>query len=341
MSPCIAAAPRRRCRAGPALAAALAALAARPAAGIQPKAEGHFLTNSELRSITAISCLEARQRNPGVKCRNESLMTRPVAGTSFSGQLNAGNYPNFREPVCNSGNEFFCDPSSIFSMEERKNLTAELKRLRRDNLVTCGHLLDDPVDPRHYQPFYLGVALAARWPSGESDPDSLQQLGRIIDADWNMDRLFVGQPIPYLKCPNTAILIFMPEIRRAFVSASSCEFICQDKGGPEVATAALVALDREGPAAAVRAAIREAYRIVSRGSANAWTPPSVSIAKHKDGYDTQARSAPQERAAPVVIQRVLYGFALAALVLSLAVAAVFLLVSPGWLWAKPRSRRRK
>eukprot|EP00413_Alexandrium_margalefii_P000806 CAMPEP_0204511020 /NCGR_PEP_ID=MMETSP0661-20131031/203_1 /ASSEMBLY_ACC=CAM_ASM_000606 /TAXON_ID=109239 /ORGANISM="Alexandrium margalefi, Strain AMGDE01CS-322" /LENGTH=210 /DNA_ID=CAMNT_0051516077 /DNA_START=79 /DNA_END=708 /DNA_ORIENTATION=- len=210
MSPRKVAAPRRQ-SISPVLAAALAALAARPSGAIQPKAEGHFLTNTELRNITAVSCLEARQRNPGIRCRNETLMTRPMAGTTFSGQLNAGNYPNYKEPVCNSNGEFFCDPSSIFSMEERKNLTAELKQLRYNNPVTCGYRLNDPVDPRHYQPFYLGVALATKWPSGESDPDSLQQLGQIIDADWNMDRLFVGSPLPYLRCPNTAVIIFLPE----------------------------------------------------------------------------------------------------------------------------------
>lgn len=314
------------------------------------------MTNTELRNISAIACLEARQRNPGITCRNESLLYRPVSGPTFSGQLNAGNYPNYQDPVCNSDGEYFCDPSSILNMEERKGLVRELTKLRYNNPVTCGYRLNDPVDPRHYQPFYLGVAMATKWPAGESDPDSLQQLGQVIDADWNMGNKFVGPHIPYLRCPNTAILIFMPEIRRAFVSSASCEFICQDRGGPEVATAALLAMDKGGPVAAVRAAMLEAYRVVSRDSNNAWKVqashggtavgvndteqevPQATVMQHDT--QAQAQSVSQEGTTSLLIQRVLYGVALCALVASVFAALMFLFVSPGWLFTT-RLRRRK
>lgn len=216
-------------------------------------------------------------------------------------------------------------------MEERKSLTDELARLREEHLVTCGRLLNDPVDPRHLQPFYLGVAMATKWPTGESDPDSLQQFGQVVAAEWNMDRLFVGSPQPYARCPNTAMLVFLPDIRRAFLSSSSCEFLCQARGGPEVVTATLVTYDKEGPVAAVRAGMREVYRVVSRGKTQAATGSSNQQAAAGAGADEGASGA-----MALWLQRILFGVAVAALVVSLVFGLIVLLLAPGWI---PKRRK--
>jgi hypothetical protein len=289
------------------------------------------LTNTELTNITTVACLEARQRNPAVHCFNETLVKRPL-GSSFVGQPNAGNYPPYKDPQCNSNGEFFCDPSGLLTSEERRKLTDELGKLRNLNPVVCGHMLDDPVDPRHYQPFYLGVALASRWPLGESDPDSLQHFGQIIAGNWNMDNLFVGSPQPYLRCPNTAVLIVLPDLRRVFLSSSSCEFVCHSKGGPEIVQAATAALSSEGLAAAIHAAIVQVYSAVSQGRPQ----PEASAAKE---LRTKQRDMETEMPnASTLMQRIFFGFSAVAAVISLLIGVLVLLIVPGWVAA---GRRRK
>lgn len=308
-------------------------MAAQLAASIQPNPQGHFLTNSELNNVTTVACLEARQLNPGVKCYNETLIEAPP-NLGFSGALSAGNYPSYQDPVCKSNGEFFCDPPGVLTKDDRRNLTSELSTLRQFNPVACGRLLDDPVDPRHYQPFYLGVALATKWPVGESDPDSLQQFGQIVAAQWNMDRLFVGSPQPYLRCPNTAVLVILPEIPRVFLSSTSCEFICEARGGPEVVAATLEALHGQGLAAALHAGMATAYRAVSHSQA----------ARREGGPSSGQREEPREEAlgasslVSVVVQRLLFGLAAVGLILSLALGLVMLLLAPGWIGG---SRRHK
>lgn len=313
------------------IVAAAAVLAARLAASIQPNPQGHFLTNSELNNVTTVACLQARQLNPGVKCYNETLVETP-ASLSFSGSLSAGNYPSYQDPMCRSNGEFFCDPSSVLTKDDRQNLTNELSTLRQFNPVTCGRLLDDPVDPRHYQPFYLGVALATNWPVEESDPDSLQQFGQIVAAQWNVDHLFVGSPQPYLRCPNTAVLVILPEIPRVFLSSASCEFICEARGGPEVVAATMEALHRHGLSAAIHAGIAQAYSAISHGqAARRGGGPSSS---QREAQETLVASS----LASVLVQRLLFGLAAVGLVLSLALGVVMLLLAPGWISG---SRRHK
>merc|ERR1719433_1810051 len=67
---------------------------------------------------------------------------------------------------------------------------------------------------------------------------------------------------------RAAVLIFLPQIHTAFLSSASCEFICQRLGGPEVVTATLVELHRDGPLAAVKAGMREVYSVVTKTGMN-------------------------------------------------------------------------
>jgi len=303
-----------------------------PLNAVQPLQPQHFLTNTELTNITTVACLKARQRNPAVRCFNETLVKRPL-GSSFAGQPNAGNYPYYNDPQCNSNGEFFCDPSGLLTSEERRKLTDELGRLRNFNPVVCGRLLDDSVDPRHFQPFYLGVALAARWPISESDPDSLQHFGQIVAGHWNMDSLFTGSPQPYLRCPNSAVLVVLPDLRRVFLSSASCEFVCGSKGGPEVVQAATAALSSGGLADAVHAAIVQVYSAVSHGR------------PHSEATATQEPRAKQRELreevpnASTLMQRVVFGFSAVAAVLSILIGVIMLLIVPGWIAAGRRRKR--
>jgi len=216
--------------------------------------------------------------------------------------------------------------------EERRKLTDELGRLRNFNPVVCGRLLDDSVDPRHYQPFYLGVALASRWPLGESDPDSLQHVGQIIAGHWNMDNLFTGSPQPYLECPNSAVLVVLPDLRRVFLSSASCEFICHSKGGPEVVEAAMAALSSGSLADAVHAAIVQVYSAVSQGR------PHSDAAATKEQRTKQREFGHEVPNVSTMMQRFFFGLSAVAAVLSLVIGVVMLLIVPGWVAA---GRRRK
>ncbi|CAK0870338.1 unnamed protein product [Prorocentrum cordatum] len=209
--------------AGTALALIAAAFAPRTGLGIQPAAKGHFLTSREPRNITSVvDCLKAKQEDPTVEC-SESANT-----SEFTGKLSAGNFPDYEDAVCKSVNdEFFCDFDGLLSEKERQVLAWELKKMRNDNLVPCGRLLHDKVDPWHLQPFYLGVVVLADWPLKQADPESLQQFGQVVASQWNMDKTYAGNPPGRLTCPNTGVLLVLPSLRQAYLSTASCEFICQ------------------------------------------------------------------------------------------------------------------
>merc|ERR550537_1331596 len=106
-------------------------------------------------------------------------------------------------------------------------------------------------------PFWLGIALAKDLPPSESDPDSLQTMGLLLLSKWGLTQ-------PLESCPHAAILIIVPGERVAHIASSSCEFICAERGGPEVVTATLGALDTGGVAAAVKAGILETGRVVKK-----------------------------------------------------------------------------
>lgn len=116
---------------------------------------------------------------------------------------------------------------------------------------------------RERRSFNLGVAFAKNWPDSEVDSSSLQQFGMVTMANWQMQELYNGVQVNYATCPTAALLIILPDIRQAFLASPSCEFICNDRGGQEVVTATLAALDVGGPYAAAAAGVQEAKRVLS------------------------------------------------------------------------------
>lgn len=310
------------------LATAVAAFfALRAVNAIQPQPVGHFLTSSELENVSSIPCLKTKQRDPSYDCKTGSLV---VHAGEFQ-YLSMGSYPHYEESICNSHGDFFCDPTAALTAAEGKDVVKELAFLRKTNLVTCGHLQNDTVDPRHLQPFYLGVALATGFPMESSDQDSLEQFGRFVEAHWNMDKKFVGSPIPYLHCPNTAMLIILPDRNQAFLSTSSCEFICRTRGGPEVITATRLALSNEGTYAAVMSGIREVYHILQR-------TPSVN--------DIPSIQQPRIQLYPEgrveggqwfhTVQRIIFGVIVVVLFMALLIGFCILFSIPGFDTRRPK-----
>lgn len=300
---------------------------------VNPKPSGHMLTNTELRPVNSVRCLEGKQEDPTYNCSG------PVQPGIPSARLNAGNYPSWKDARCHSGGEYFCDPDDLLSPAERKQLAATMKSLREGQKITCGpQLQHDPVDKWHYDPFYLGVAIAKDWPLHESDAHSLQSFGQILAGRWNMTYPWDGNPAFYARCPNAAMLILLPEKRQAVLSSSSCMFICEDKGAPEVATAALLGLDSKGLLAGVTAGMSEVYKVLSKTSpmhkqgwepaeetAGTWTPWNEGTS----GADGRYANSTWQQNLWNYSQRFLFVFAALLLIFSVVVALLVCCLAPG------------
>jgi len=246
-------------------------------------------------------CLEAQRRDPTVIClsatANESALT-PGEETSTDASVADGSgtpprdvaispvhYPNWRSPECRSDGALFCDPGAepTMSAPQRANLTKAMHDLRMDSLVPCGRLQNDPVDPWHLQPFYLGIAVLPKW-TGPTDFGTMQDFGRLVSSEWQMDQLYVGTSKLHPRCPNTAMLFLLPDAKEAVLASDSCDVLCAASGGPEVvdrARAALRARDG-GVYAAALAGAREAYSIVASAARAAARPAAAHAKAPKD-----------------------------------------------------------
>lgn len=291
--------------------------ALRSGIGHQPRPEGHFLTHHELSNISSIACLEARQRDPTLDCTGEDAARS--LGETFEGPLSAGNYPRWDDPHCHMETPgYLCDPTRVLTPQERQDLQQELQTLRYDVPVQCGSLQSQAEDQRHLQPFYLGVALAEGWPRNQQDPASLQWLGESLVAKWNMDHLYTGSYRPYAMCPNSAMLIILPDSRQAYLASESCEFVCADRGGPEVVSSILAALDGQSVADAVRIGIREVYRVLQHTDPASATPYQAPNGQHQGPSGLW-----------IFLQRMVFLFAVVALIGSFVVGFIVLLLAPG------------
>lgn len=302
-----------------------------------PALQGHMLTAAELSPIENIECLEAKQRDPAVNCS----MAAPIAAAAppLPIKLNVANFPSWKSPSCNGEGEFFCDPDKLLTADERKNLTALMKELRKGQHITCGpQLQHDPVDKWHYDPFYLGVAIAKDWPLHESDAQSLQSFGRILAGRWNMTFPWDGSPSFYARCPNEAMLIILPDKRQAHLSSPSCMFVCEEKGGPEVATATVLQLDSHGLADAVKAGMSEVYKVLAESTPMhkpGWQPVEKTAGTW-GAWDKEGKAAggavaetSWEQSLWDWSQRVFFGIAVLLLAGSLAVSVLVCYLAPG------------
>jgi len=322
-------------RAGATLALLAAVFAPRTGLGIQPAAKGYFLTKTELSNITSIDCLEAKQEDPSFVCRNSTNVSE------FTGKISAGNFPDYKDVVCKSVNdEFFCDFDGLLTQKELIHVFGAIAHLLVVRwLVPCGRLLHDKVDPWHLQPFYLGVVLLADWPMKQADPESLQQFGQVVASQWNMDRTYAGTPPGRPTCPNTGVLIVLPSLRQAYLSTSSCEFICQAHGGPEVVTATLRKWSSTSGLDGVLAGVRTTYEVLGSLTPDghkAATASEVAAQVRAESAAFESRSSESEGVVTNALQQVVFGVVVVALVVSLAFGGVLLLLGPGFLSSRPK-----
>jgi hypothetical protein len=211
--------------------------------------------------------------------------------------LTISTYPHFSDECCHSGGEYFCDPDNLLTEQDQKDIQKNLNVFANIHPVQCPRLTpyrysgishngrgdrslprdkanyddqnydrsynyryyqnNDNYDQRYDRSFWVGIALAKDLPPSESDPDSLQTMGLLLLSRWGLTQ-------PLEVCSHAAMIIIVPEERVAHIATSSCDFICAERGGPEVVTAIIAALDEGGPAAAVRAGIIETGRVVKR-----------------------------------------------------------------------------
>jgi len=241
--------------------------------GVQPRFSGHRLAEAELSPIYSVECLKAKQRNPSTVCVNQG--GAPTIPEDVP-DLSITTYPDWKEPRCRSHGEYLCDPEGLLKDGQVVALAAVLQEIRELSPVPClfhggsegigvsSGSFGDGDSGRDHRSFNLGVAFANKWPATENDPSSLQQFGMVTMANWEMQELYNGIQVNYASCPTSALLIILPDIRQAFLASPSCEFICKDRGGPEVVAATLAALDSGGPFAAAAAGAREVERVLKK-----------------------------------------------------------------------------
>lgn len=307
---------------------------------LNPSPTGHMLTDTELNPIENVACLEAKQADPTVNCSKRApLGMEGGRAPGTNAPLNAGNFPVWKDPRCYGNGEYFCDPDRLLTTAEREQLVAQMKKLRSEQHITCGpQLQHDPIDKWHYQPFYLGVAIAKDWPQHESDSASLQSFGRILAGRWNMTYPWDGNPSFYARCPNEAMLIILPQKRQAHLSSPSCMFLCEEKGGPEVATATILGLDSHGLMAGVSAGMTEVYKAIAQSSPMhkpGWQPVEKTAGTWSFKKAAAGKAVIAEPSATLEeniwdwTQRVLFAIAVAILAASIVVALLVCYLAPG------------
>jgi len=294
-----------------------------------------FVPDQVLGDIQSVACLEEKMQDVSSNCHTKSQGAAPGSGPaqakvptdeSYCSNRNSGDslsistYPHFTEDCCHSGGEYFCDPDELLTKEDQKSIHRDLNIFASIHPVQCPRLTpyryyqhNDNYDQRYDRSFWLGVALAKDLPPSESDPDSLQTMGLLLLSKWGLTQ-------PLEVCSHSAMLIIVPSERVAHIATSSCEFICAERGGPEVVTAVLAALDSGGPAAAVKAGIQETGRVVKRLDRLARRKRAASA---QVGYEeTMVRS---ERAWSFA-QQVIFGLIIGAIFMSICGGIVVCLV---------------
>lgn len=245
---------------------------------------GNVIPKAELRDIYSISCLKAKQQDPSFPCTGDDHVppeaVRLAARQDELPQASVGSYPVWQSSHCHSRGAYFCDPNLQLKAKEQEALNLELRNLTTTASVTCGQLETKLSGEKQVftRPFYLGLAIVGEWPEMQSDQATLQKFGDVVMAQWGLMPTYNGvrvaagsassQPCGAAgscNCPNSALLIVLADRGQAFLSSPSCEFLCDRRGGPEVAAAFETALQAgSGLPAAISAAIAEVHTLLSQ-----------------------------------------------------------------------------
>jgi len=253
----------------------------------------HFLDKHDLESISSVRCLEEKQRNPERPC---SELGSHKTTFSEDATFNMGHFPHWKDHVCHSNQEFFCDASNQLKPDQQTETQQRLQLMKERTLVNCGEFSkkQDPdtahwydkvngaQNPFHhgrlgledFRPFNLGVVVSDEIPANERDPKSMEYFGRLLMTKWGLTPIYNGVDNgngvnqidtwgEYTRnCPNTAVLFISPKTREVTLTSPSCEFICPARGGPEVIAAALYGLDHGGTQEAIMRGIDAVNRVL-------------------------------------------------------------------------------
>jgi len=288
----------------------------------------HYLNNEELEKIYSVECLRRRQKDPTVVCtgqrsvasaepahvrehrqRQERLARGRAAGhiVPEGEPLGIAVYPSWRKTRCWSGGELLCDPEGILGMgKDKQDILLALHEFHEQVYVQCrkkGAMYDERYPGKvltEEQRFSFGVAIASHFPD-MTDPQTLQTFGLVVMSRWGMLPTYNGAsssstvsvknaPLHDEGCPNSALLILLPDTGEVFLSSPSCELLCSDRGGPEITAAAEAALQAQGPVAAIKAGLEQVRRALKVARPLSLEPTSHSVERQQhhqflDGYE--------------------------------------------------------
>jgi len=203
-----------------------------PAKPVVHKHHNRLLTDSDLYHLPSIECLKKAQRgeiDPKCGPPNAAPAAAPVGAPAakpvppvYEARHTwwVGHYPHYHSEQCHGHGEHFCDPDDLLNETERCKVAQELNRFARNHDVLC----DVPgTGNQEKYPFFLGVALVKKLPDLLLDQSSMNHFGEGVLARWGLleDR----------TCPNSAIIVISKETNQATLASSSCEFICEERGG--------------------------------------------------------------------------------------------------------------
>jgi len=285
-----------------------------------PRHKEHRLDDAELRNIYSIECLRQRQRDPSVVCsgkrsaaneepahirehreRQERLARQRAAGEVPAPEepLGIAEYPSWTQKRCHSGGELLCDPYGVLGVgKDRQDILLALHEFHEQVYVQCrkkGAMYDERYPAEvltEEHRFSFGVAIASNFPEN-TDAQTLQSFGMVVMARWGLLPIYNGAssssavqpkwaPLHDQGCPNSALLILLPQTGEAFLSSASCELLCNDRGGPEIIAAAEAAMQTGGPVAAIKAGLEQVRRVLKI------TRP-LSLEPTAEGHERQSR----------------------------------------------------
>jgi len=183
-----------------------------------------LLTDHDLHGLESIECLEKMQRGESdPKCAGHKKEKKEESVPEVYDKRHTwwvSHYPHYKSEQCHGHGMHFCDPDDLLNETERCKVAEELDRFARNHDVMC----DVPgTGNQEKYPFFLGVALVRKMPDLLLDQSSMNHFGEGVLAEWGLleDR----------TCPNSAVIVISAETNQASLASSSCEFVCEERGG--------------------------------------------------------------------------------------------------------------
>lgn len=219
--------------------------------------DGPWIDSDHLADVHTIDCLRQKERSLDADCETQNATlagTRAAVGADGQRGWQIGSYPHYNSSICgqvpnatadadqghnDAGDaQPFCDPDGLLRVDQRKQVEQALFDFWVNTKVQCGI---PGTGMNHSRPFRLGVALAKTLPLPEQDDESLALFGDYILSAWDMQG--TGEEMRHeglvTMCADTALLVFVEEPYRAMVLASpNCDFLCMQRGGQRIQTAA-------------------------------------------------------------------------------------------------------